>query len=343
MLPTADAIAIGPLLAERFGLPHWQIATTATDANRFALRVARAVTGRPKILVFNGCYHGTVDETLVRLVDGRVVPRPGLLGQVTDLTQLARVVEFNDVDGLHRELAHGDVACVIAEPVLTNSCMVLPEPGFLDQLRRCTRETGTLLLIDETHTISSGPGGYTRAHGLEPDLFVLGKPIAGGVPASVWGFTDDVARRLHEVRAQTSPGHSGMGTTLSANALALAAMRATLEHVMTAAAYLHMERLAGLLAEGLQTTITARGLPWHVVRVGARVEFVCAPGPLRNGTQAEAAHAPALEQAIHLALLNRGCLIAPFHNMMLACPATTATQVARLHDAFAAATDALVS
>ena len=209
MLPTADAIAIGPLLAERFGLPHWQVATTATDANRFALRVARAVTGRPKILVFNGCYHGTVDDTFVRLVNGRVVHRPGLLGQVTDLTQLARVVEFNDVDGLRRELAHGDVACVITEPVLTNSCMVLPEPGFLDQVRRCTREMGTLLLIDETHTISSGPGGYARAHGLEPDLFVLGKPIAGGVPASVWGFTDAVARRLDAVRAQTSPGPSG--------------------------------------------------------------------------------------------------------------------------------------
>ena len=172
---------------------------------------------------------------------------------------------------------------------------------------------------------------------------MLGKPIAGGIPASVWGFTDDVARRLDAVRAQTPPGHSGMGTTLSANALALAAMRATLEHVMTPEAYRHMERLAGLLADGLQATITARRLPWHVVRVGARVEFVCAPGPLRNGTQAEAAHAPALEQAIHLALLNRGCLIAPFHNMMLACPATTETQVARLQDAFAAVTDALVS
>jgi glutamate-1-semialdehyde 2,1-aminomutase len=265
------------------------------------------------------------------------------LGQVTDLTQLARVVEFNDVAGLRRELAHGDVACVITEPVLTNSCMVLPQPGFLAEARRLTRATGTLLLIDETHTISTGPGGYTRAHGLEPDLFVLGKPIAGGVPASVWGFTDDVARRLGEVRAQVPPGHSGMGTTLSANALALAAMRATLEHVMTDDAYQHMERLGGLLADGLQATIAARRLPWHVVRVGARVEFVCAPGPLRNGTQAEAAHAPALEQAVHLALLNRGCLIAPFHNMMLVSPATTEAQVARLEDAFADVTDALVT
>ena len=334
MLPTEDAIEVGRLLAERFGLPHWQVATTATDANRFALRVARAVTGRPKILVFNGCYHGTVDETFVRLVDGRAMNRPGLLGQVADLTQLARVVEFNDVPALEAALAHGDVACVIAEPVMTNSCMVLPEPGFHAELRRLTRQAGTLLLIDETHTISTGPGGYTRAYGLEPDLFVLGKPVAGGVPASVWGFTDEVARRLDDVRSQALPGHSGMGTTLSANALSLAAMRATLEHVMTPEAYAHMDRLAARLATGLQDVVDRYGLPWHVVRVGARVEFVCAPGPLRNGTEAEAAHAHALEQAIHIALLNRGCLIAPFHNMMLVSPATSAGQVETLVQSF---------
>jgi glutamate-1-semialdehyde 2,1-aminomutase len=334
MLPTEDAVEVGRLLAERFGLPHWQVATTATDANRFALRVARAVTGRPKILVFNGCYHGTVDETFVRLLDGRAVNRPGLLGQAADLTQLARVVEFNDLPALEAALAQGDVACVIAEPVMTNSCMVLPDPGFHAELRRLTRATGTLLLIDETHTISTGPGGYARAHGLEPDLFVIGKPVAGGVPASVWGFTEDVARRLDAVREQTRSGHSGMGTTLSANALSLAAMRATLEHVMTDDAYAHMEALAERLATGLQLSATTYGVPWHVVRVGARVEFICAPGPLRNGTQAEAAHAPALEQAVHLALLNRGCLIAPFHNMMLVSPATTAAQVETLVLAF---------
>jgi glutamate-1-semialdehyde 2,1-aminomutase len=341
MLPTEDTIAVGRLLTERFGLPQWQVATTATDANRFALRVARAVTGRSKILVFNGCYHGTVDETFVRLVDGRPVHGSGLLGQAADLTQLARVVEFNDLPALEAELAHGDVACVIAEPVMTNSCMVLPEPGFHAGLRRLTREAGTLLLIDETHTISTGPGGYTRAHGLEPDLFVLGKPIAGGVPASVWGFTDELARRLDEVRAATPAGHSGMGTTLSANALALAAMRATLEGVMTDAAYAHMDALASRLAAGLLGVVQAYGLPWHVVRVGARVEFVCAPGPLRNGSEAEAAHAPALEQAIHLALLNRGCLIAPFHNMMLVSPATSAAQVDTLCMAFEAAVASL--
>jgi len=341
MLPTEDAIAVGRLLTEHFGLPHWQVATTATDANRFALRVARAVTGRPKILVFNGCYHGTVDETFVRLADGRAVNRPGLLGQAADLTQLARVVEFNDVAGLRAALAHGDVACVITEPVLTNSCMVLPQPAFHAELRRLTRAAGTLLLIDETHTISTGPGGYCGQFGLEPDLFVLGKPIAGGVPASVWGFTEEVAQRLGTARSQLPPGHSGMGTTLSANALSLAAMRATLEQVMTPAAYRTMDEQAGRLAAGLQAVIEAQGLPWHVVRVGARVEFICAPGPLRNGSEAEAAHAPALERTLHLALLNRGCLIAPFHNMMLACPATTSSQVGQLHTAFAEVAAAL--
>jgi glutamate-1-semialdehyde 2,1-aminomutase len=342
MLPTADAVAVGRLLVQRFGLPFWQVATTATDANRFALRVARAVTGRPKILVFNGCYHGTVDETFVRLGNGQASNRPGLLGQVTDLTQLARVVEFNDLPALQAALATGDVACVITEPVLTNSCMVLPEPGFHDELRRLTRDAGTLLLIDETHTISTGPGGYTTAYGLEPDLFVLGKPVAGGVPASVWGFTDEVARRLDQMRAAAPAGHSGMGTTLSANALALAAMRATLEQVMTQSAYAHMENQAASLASGLQVIIDELRLPWHVVRVGARVEFVCAPGPLRNGTEAQAAHAAQLEQAIHLALLNRGCLIAPFHNMMLACPATTADQVRLLQGAFREVVSSLV-
>jgi glutamate-1-semialdehyde 2,1-aminomutase len=342
MLPTDDAIAVGRLLVERFRQPHWQVATTATDANRFALRVARAVTGRPKILVFNGCYHGSVDETYLRLADGRPTARPGLLGQAADPRQFARVVEFNDPDALRTQLANRDVACVIAEPVLTNSCMVLPDPGYHAALRAATRETGTLLLIDETHTISSGPGGYTGLHGLEPDLFVLGKPIAGGLPASVWGFSDEVARRLDAVRAVTpTGGHTGMGTTLSANAMALAAMRATLEHVMTRAAYDHMEHLAGVLASGLQGSIDRLELPWHVARVGARVEFICASGPLHNGTEAEAAHAPDLERAVHLGLLNDGCLIAPFHNMMLVCPATTRSQVQRLAGSFARITRAL--
>jgi glutamate-1-semialdehyde 2,1-aminomutase len=335
MLPGKVTAVVGALLAERFGLPVWQVATTATDANRFALRVARAVTGRPKILVFNGCYHGTVDETFVRLKGRRAVNRPGMVGEFRDLARDTRVVEFNDVPALEKALSHGDVAAVIAEPVMTNSCMVLPQPGFHAALREATRQAGTLLLIDETHTISTGPGGYTRAYGLEPDLFVLGKPVAGGVPASVWGMTREVAERFAAYDRARSAGHSGMGTTLSANPLQLAAMRATLEEVMTAENYAHMEALAERLALGLGEAVAARGLPWHVVRVGARVEFVCAPGPLLNGAEAENAHQPALEAAIHVALANRGCLIAPFHNMMLVSPATKEKQVERLVAAFA--------
>lgn len=340
MLPTPAASQIGPLLRERFGLPHWQVATTATDANRFALRMARAVTGRSKILVFNGCYHGSVEETFLRMRDGAPILRPGVLGQDRDLTRTSVVVEFNDVPALEAALSRRDIACVITEPVLTNCAMVQPEPGFLDAVRRLTRATGTLLLIDETHTISTGPGGYTALHGLEPDIFVCGKPIAGGIPASIWGFTDAVAKGFTEARAR-NPGYSGMGTTLSANALALACMYAALTEVMTDAAYAHMESLAERLDQGLSAVITRRGLPWHVARVGARIEFIFAPAPLRNGTEAEATHIAALERAVHLGLLNRGVLIAPFHNMMLICPATTAADVDRLVAAFDDVTKAL--
>lgn len=334
MLPSEDALVLGKLLSERFGLPHWQIATTATDANRFALRVARAVTNRPKILVFNGCYHGSVDETFVRLDNGKPANKPGLAGEFRDLTQGTKIVEFNDLPALEAALAGQDVACVITEPVLTNCCMVLPEPGFLDGLRKATRATGTLLLIDETHTISTGPGGYTQRYGLEPDLFVLGKPVAGGVPASVWGMSAEVAARYEAYNRSKQPGYSGMGTTLSANPLQFAAMRAALEEVMTGENYAHMEKLAGRLAAGLEAAIARNKLPWHVRRVGARVEFICAPGPLKNGSEADAAHAPELEAAIHVALVNRGILIAPFHNMMLISPATTKAQVDRLVSAF---------
>ena len=334
MLPTKEALEVGQLLCQRFGNFRWQIATTATDANRFAIRVARAVTRRPKILVFNGCYHGTVDEAMVTLDAGRTITRPGLLGQYADLSLSAVCVEFNDLAGVEAALAMGDVAAILTEPVMTNSCMVLPEAGFLDGLRDLASRSGTLLIMDETHTISSGPGGYTRAHGLQPDMFVVGKCVAGGMPAAVWGMTDAVATRYLRVNAQRASGHSGMGTTLSANPMQFACLKATLAEVMTDKAFAHMEKLAKRLAGALAAVIKARGAPWHVVRVGARVEFICAPGPLRNGTDAALAHQPLVETALHVALLNRGCLIAPFHNMMLISPATKTRQVDRLIAAF---------
>ena len=334
MLPNEAALEAGVLLSETFGPYRWQIATTATDANRFALRVARAVTGRPKVLVFNGCYHGTVDETFVTLQDGKTVNRPGLLGQVANLSLTATCAEFNDLAAVEAALAKGDIAAILTEPVLTNSCMVLPDPGFHDGLRALATKHGALLSIDETHTISSGLGGYTRVHGLSPDIFVVGKCVAGGMPTAVWGLTSDLAARYSAVNSTRAPGHSGMGTTLSANPMQFACLVATLSQVMTAKAYAHMDRLAALLADGLSEAITRHAAPWHVTRVGARVEFICAPGPLHTGAEAALAHQPLVESALHLALLNRGSLIAPFHNMMLISPATKPRQVTRLIAAF---------
>lgn len=334
MLPSEAAMRVGLLLREVFGPMVWQVATTATDANRFALRVARAVTGRPRVLVFNGCYHGTVDETMVTLDAGRTVNRPGLMGQVADLARGAVCVEFNDLAGVEAALAAGDVAAVLTEPVMTNSCMVLPEPGFHAGLRALTRRYGALLMIDETHTQSSGRGGYCRVHGLEPDLFVVGKCVAGGIPVGLWGMTEAVAQGYARANADRPPGHSGMGTTLSANPLQFAALEATLSEVMTPEAFDRMERGAARLEAGLAAVIARHALPWHVVRVGARVEFICAPGPLRNGAEAAQAHQPTVEAALHLALLNRGCLIAPFHNMMLVSPVTKKRQIDRLITAF---------
>ncbi len=334
MLPSEDALEAGRLLTARFGAFQWQIATTATDANRFAIRVARAVTGRQKILVFNGCYHGTVDDAMVELQNGVTQNRAGLLGQVADLTLGAVCCEFNDLAAVEAALAKGDVAAVLTEPVMTNSCMVLPQAGFHDGLRNLTRRYGALLIMDETHTISSGLGGYTGVHSLSPDVFVVGKCVAGGMPTAVWGLSDAVAARYATVNAARTPGHSGMGTTLSANPMQFACLRATLDKVMTAKAYAHMEKLAERLSHGLAAVIDRLDAPWHVVRVGARVEFICAPGPLNNGTEAGLAHCAPMEAALHVALLNRGCLIAPFHNMMLISPATKKRQVDRLIAAF---------
>jgi glutamate-1-semialdehyde 2,1-aminomutase len=334
MLPSEAAHEAGQLLCDTFGDFRWQIATTATDANRFALRVARAVTGRPKVLVFNGCYHGTVDDTMVTLQGGRTVTRPGLLGQVADLSLTAACAEFNDMAGVEAALATGQIAAVLTEPVMTNSCMVLPDPGFHAALRdACTRH-GTLLIIDETHTISTGHGGYTRMHGLDPDMFVVGKCVAGGMPTAVWGMRRVVEERYLLANAQRPSGHSGMGTTLSANPMQFACLVATLSQVMTPAAHARMERGAARLATGLAASVAKHGASWHVVRVGARVEFICAPGPLRNGAEAATAHMPDVEGAMNLALLNRGCLIAPFHNMMLVSPVTRKRQIDRLIAAF---------
>jgi len=329
MLPSEDHLWVAEELARRFGLPCWQFALTATDANRFAIRLARMLTGRPKILVFNWCYHGTVDETFATLVNGRVEPRAGNIGPPVHPAETTRVVEFNDLPALEAALAAGDVACVLAEPAMTNVGIIHPDPGFHAALRDLTRRAGTLLIIDETHTICAGPGGYTRAHGLSPDLLTLGKPIGGGVPGSVYGFSAEVVGRLKGKIPLADSDTGGIGGTLAGNALALAAMRATLEHVLTDACYARTIPLAERFQAGVEGVIAEFGLPWIVKRLGCRAEYWFRPMPPRNGGEAAAAADFELDRFMHLFALNRGILLTPFHNMALIAPDTTEADVDR--------------
>ena len=342
MMASEEAVWVATELARRFALPVWQFALSASDANRFVLRWLRAATGRSKILIFNGCYHGTVDDVFVDLVDGQPRQRDSLLGQVTDLTANTVVVEFNDLAALEHALKAGDVACVLAEPVMTNIGMVLPQEGYWAEAQKIIQRYGTLLVLDETHTISSGPGGYAVRHGLQPDALVLGKPVAGGVPCAVYGFSEAVATRVELAKRQAPPGHSGVGTTLTANMLTMAAMRANLAEVMTDAAYATMFELADYLAQGLRRVIARHQLPWCVTQVGARTEFQFTRTTPLNGSEAEKILDSDLEKIIHLFLLNRGMLITPFHNMMLVCPQTTTTGIDQFLVAFDACLQLLV-
>ncbi len=328
MLPSEDALWVGEELVRRFGLPSWQFALTATDANRFAIRLARELTGRPKILVFNWCYHGTVDETFAALDGASVVSREGNVGPPVALEETTRVVEWNDVDALERELGFGDVACVLAEPALTNIGIVHPETGFHDALRAATRETGTLLIIDETHTLCAGPGGYTAAYGLDPDLLTVGKAIAAGIPAAAYGFSREVADRLEALLPRDERADvGGIGGTVAANVLSFAALRATLSEVLTDEAFARMIALGERFEAGVAGAIERHGLPWHVTRLGCRVEYLFRSERPRNGSEAAAGGNAKLDRLIHLYALNRGILLTPFHNMALMSPATSEADV----------------
>ena len=336
LLPTPDAAWVGAELTRRFRVPYWGFTTSATDANRAAIRIARMVTGREVVLVFNGCYHGSVEEAHVALVGGKMAMRSGVHPNAVDHARVSRVVEFNDRAALEAALAPRDVAVVLAEPCMTNYGMIEAQPGFLAALRELTAGTGTLLVIDETHTWSAGPGGYTAREGLEPDLFVLGKAAGGGVPVGLYGLSAALAARLWELapREGTRPGarsssHMGFGGTLAGSALQVAAVRSVLAEVLTAENFARMIALATQLAERSRAIVAACGLPWYIAQSGARIEVMLAPSPPRNASEVARGRNGTLESLFHLHMLNQGILVTPFHSMLLVCPATTAAQVQR--------------
>jgi glutamate-1-semialdehyde 2,1-aminomutase len=330
MLPGEDSIFVAEELQKRFNLPFWQFALTATDANRFSIRLVRQITGRPKILVFNWCYHGTVDETFITLgADGTAGPRPGNIGPPVNPAVTTKVVEFNDVDALEAALVSGDVACVLAEPAMTNVGIVHPEPGYHKALRELTREYGALLIIDETHTICAGPGGYTRAENLEPDILVFGKAIGGGIPGAAYGFSQEVADRIAAKQELENCDVGGIGGTLAGNALSLAAMRATLTKVLTKEAFDRMIPMAERWTAGVAKAIKDADLPWHVTRLGCRAEYLFGAAKPKNGAEAHDAMDFELERFMHLYAMNRGILLTPFHNMALMSPQTEADDVDR--------------
>lgn len=328
MMPSADAEWVAADLTRRFGLPLWSFALTATDANRWALRLARMVTGRPKVAAFSFCYHGAVDETFVQMgPSGETVIRRGNVGPAVPIDATTRVMEFNDLGSVERALAHGDVAVLITEPALTNIGIVLPEPGFLEGVAELCRKYGTLLLIDETHTISAGPGGCTRAWGLEPDILVIGKSIGGGIPTGTYGITQRVADMVKDHPDADLIDVGGVGGTLAGNVLSTAAMRATLGEVLTDAAFEHMIALATRFTEGVEAALEEYDVPWSIAQLGARAEYrFTRPAP-RTGTESAHAEDDHLDEYLHLFMVNRGVLMTPFHNMALMCPTTTAADV----------------
>ncbi|MEO6789595.1 MAG: transaminase [Ornithinibacter sp.] len=346
MLPTQDAQWVGAELTARFGMPLWSFTLSATDANRWAVRLARLATGRPKVLVFGYCYHGSVDETFALPgPDGKAESRPGNVAPPVALDLTTRAATWNDLASVERELAHGDVAAILTEPALTNIGIVLPDPGFLEGLRELATRYGALLMIDETHTFSAGWGGATEEWGLEPDIFVIGKSIGGGIPCGAYGISDEVAAAI---TAHTDTGDAdivdvgGVGGTLAGNALSTTAMRATLGEVLTREAFAHMSDLAAAYTEGVQATLDELDVPWSISRLGARAEYrFTRPAP-RSGEESALAHDDDLDAYMHLAMCNRGILMTPFHNMALMCPDTTRADVDLHTEVFREVVGALV-
>jgi glutamate-1-semialdehyde 2,1-aminomutase len=344
MLPTDDSVAVSSELARRFGLPLWQFTVSATDANRHAIRYSRLITGKKKVIVIDRCYHGSVDETFATLdSSGKTIMREGNIGAPVALEETTRVVEFNDIAGMERALAHADVAAILMEPAMTNVGIVLPEDGYLNAVSELAKKFGVIWIIDETHTISVGPGGMTADLGLKPDMLTIGKAIGGGIPTGTFGMTNEVAAAISAKTEREVIDTGGIGGTLAGNALSLAAMRATLTEVLTEANFKKMIALGQRWCDGVDAAIKDFGLNWHCNRLGARGEYLFQGKAARTGHEAAAAGDFELEQYIHLRLLNDGFLLTPFHNMALMSPDTTEADVDAHSVAFRAMCSELIA
>ena len=343
MLPTEDATWNAKELQRRFGLKYWQFSTSATDANRFAVRMARQITKRPKVLVFNWCYHGTVDEVFATLTeDGKTINRVGNIGPQVDPSITTKVVEWNDVDALEAALKDRDVAVVLAEPVMTNIGIVHPEPGFHQAMRDLTRKYGTYLLIDETHTICTGIGGYTREHNLDPDIVVCGKTLASGIPVGAYGFTEEFGDKIAAELDALYGLVKGIGGTLAANALTMAAMKAILKDVLTEDFYKRNIPKAERFNAGVQSVIEEFELPWSTTQLGTRTEYWFCPQVAKNGSEAVSFRDFELDWYAHLYCLNRGILMTPFHNMAIMTDAHTEADVDKHTEIFREAVSKIV-
>jgi glutamate-1-semialdehyde 2,1-aminomutase len=328
MLPTKDAAVVSTELAKRFGVALWQFTVSATDANRHVIRYARLITKKSKIIVIDRCYHGSVDETFATLdTAGKTVSREGNIGAPIDLDKTTRVVPFNDLDAMKKALQKNDVAAILMEPAMTNVGIVLPLDGYLKAVEKLAKEFGAKLIIDETHTISVGPGGMTAQLGLQPDFLTIGKAIGGGFPTGAFGMSAEIAQAIKSQVELEVIDTGGVGGTLAANALSLAAMRATITKVLTEENFEKMIKLGTRWADGVEKVIEKYKLPWSVNRLGARAEYMFSAKSPKTGREAADAGDFELEQYIHLRMLNDGFLITPFHNMALISPDTTAADV----------------
>jgi glutamate-1-semialdehyde 2,1-aminomutase len=328
MLPTKDAADVSTELTKRFGVSLWQFTVSATDANRHVIRYSRLITKKSKIIVIDRCYHGSVDETFATLdASGKTVSREGNIGAPIELDKTTRVVPFNDLDAMKKALQKNDVAAILMEPAMTNVGIVLPVEGYLKAVEKLAREFGAKLIIDETHTISVGPGGMTAQLGLQPDFLTIGKAIGGGFPTGAFGMSAEIAKEIKSRVELEVIDTGGVGGTLAANALSLAAMRATLTKVLTEENFEKMIKLGTRWADGVEKVIEKYKLPWSVNRLGARAEYMFSAKSPTTGREAADAGDFELEQYIHLRMLNDGFLITPFHNMALISPDTTAADV----------------